>query len=249
MGAMVWNSPRDGYSLERLLAFGRNIRRARRCAGYSQQRLSDLSGVSQTVISRLERARAPRLGLERILALHEVLGGCLPLGACPHDHSCIWKPQSAQDDRARHAPGPAVGLGWPEFQPTPTENTPPNRLRTPGPSDLSAAELAAGRAASIRLGLYKPSDFATDDVAAAAHLAAGELAADSEWAADADWAAEDPSTDLPNPTETTPSNRLGTHGSTDFAAGKLSADAIDLAAVAITATDPAAGATDPAGPD
>jgi DNA-binding XRE family transcriptional regulator len=236
---MVWNSPRDGYSLERLLAFGRNIRRARRCAGYSQQRLSDLSGVSQTVISRLERGRAPRLGLERILALHEVLGGCLPLGTCPHDHSCIWKPQSAQDDRARHAPGPAVGLGWPEFQPSPTETTPPNRLRTYGPSDSSAAELAASRAASIRLGIYQPSDFADDDDTATDDA----TATDANFAADdsagaADLAPEDPSTQPPRPTETTSSNRLGPHGPDPFSAGKLAARAVDLVATAMTSSDP-----------
>jgi hypothetical protein len=181
---MVWNSPRDGYALERLRAFGGNIRRARRCAGYSQQRLSDLSGVSQTVISRLERARAPRLGLERILALHEVLGGCLPLGTCPHDHSCIWKPQSAQDDRSRHAPGLVPGLGWAGLPPiNPTETTPSNRLGTNGSGDLSPVELAAGRAASIRLGIYQATDFADDDVAADDNLTADDTGLDAGSAA------------------------------------------------------------------
>src|SRR5688572_2263392 len=73
-----------------LVRFGRNLRRARQIAGISQQRLADLSGVSQSVISRLERAKAPMVGLERLLMLERVLGSAWPLGECPHDHSCIW---------------------------------------------------------------------------------------------------------------------------------------------------------------
>jgi hypothetical protein len=206
----MWNSPRDGNARGRLLAFGLNIRRARRCAGYSQQRLSDLSGVSQSVISRLERARAPRLGLERILALHEALGGCLPLGTCPHDHSCIWKPQSAQDLRSRHAPGDAPGLEWGLFKSTsPTETTPSNRLGNGVSNDLS------------------PGDWRADP----------DSAPDPDWAADPDWradpdsaadhdsTAEHPILEAPNPTENSPSNRLGKAVSNDLSPADWRADA------------------------
>lgn len=76
---------------EPLVRFGRNLRRARQIAGLSQQRLADLSGVSQSVISRLERAKAPMVGLERLLMLERVLGSAWPFGQCPHDHSCVWQ--------------------------------------------------------------------------------------------------------------------------------------------------------------
>jgi hypothetical protein len=98
-------SRHEPWDLERVLAFGRFVRRARQCAGLSQQRLADLSGVSQSVISRLERGLAPHLGLSRLLAIQGVLGGCLPLGVCPHEHTCIWQPRSAGDRAFLQAPG------------------------------------------------------------------------------------------------------------------------------------------------
>lgn len=87
-----------------LVRFGRNLKRARQIAGISQQRLADLSGVSQSVISRLERARAPRLGLDRLLQLQQVLGNALPLGECPHDHLCVWRPLTADGQRSHTEP-------------------------------------------------------------------------------------------------------------------------------------------------
>jgi DNA-binding XRE family transcriptional regulator len=41
----------------RLIRFGLNLKRARQIAGMTQQRLAELSGVSQSVISRAERGR------------------------------------------------------------------------------------------------------------------------------------------------------------------------------------------------
>ena len=95
----------------RLVRFGRNLKRARQLAGISQQRLADLSGVSQSVISRLERAMAPRLGLERLLQLQEVLGNALPLGECPHDHLCMWRPLTP-DGRRSHTEALASGVSF-----------------------------------------------------------------------------------------------------------------------------------------
>jgi transcriptional regulator with XRE-family HTH domain len=86
---------------EALRRFGRNLRRARQIAGLSQQRLADLSGVSQSVISRLERAKAPMVGLERLLLLARALGPAWPLGECPHDHSCVWQVLDADAQRQR----------------------------------------------------------------------------------------------------------------------------------------------------
>jgi transcriptional regulator with XRE-family HTH domain len=93
---------------ERLQSFGRLVRRARQCAGLSQQRLAERAAVSQTAVSRLERGVAPRLPLERLLALQQVLGGCLPLGVCPHEHTCIWQPRSRDERDYLRVPGGAT---------------------------------------------------------------------------------------------------------------------------------------------
>jgi plasmid maintenance system antidote protein VapI len=112
---MVWMSPRDPQALDRVSAFGRILRRARQCAGLSQQGLADLSGVSQTTISRLERGRAPHIAIDRILALQAVLGGCLPFGLCPHDHNCIWQARTDFERDSLHRPAAVKGLSfqWP----------------------------------------------------------------------------------------------------------------------------------------
>jgi transcriptional regulator with XRE-family HTH domain len=97
MTVMAWHARLDdGFPLIR---FGRNLRRARQIAGISQQRLADLSGISQSVISRLERAKAPMVGLERLLMLERVLGSAWPFGECPHDHSCVWQPLGEDGQR------------------------------------------------------------------------------------------------------------------------------------------------------
>jgi transcriptional regulator with XRE-family HTH domain len=94
-----------------LVRFGRNVRRARHIAGLSQQRLADLSGVSQSVISRLERAKAPMIGLERLLMLERVLGSAFPFGECPHDHSCIWQ-QLGPEGQRTHTPTLATNRSY-----------------------------------------------------------------------------------------------------------------------------------------
>jgi transcriptional regulator with XRE-family HTH domain len=63
-------------------------------ASYSQQRLADKTGVSQSVISRFERGLAPGMSSERLIAICDVLGRAMPMGFCPHseEHSCRWPP-------------------------------------------------------------------------------------------------------------------------------------------------------------
>jgi DNA-binding XRE family transcriptional regulator len=90
---------------DRLRTFGGCLRRGRHCAGLSQQRLADLAGVSQTLVSRLERGRAPHVSLSRVLAIQHVLGACLPLGICPHEHDCLWRPRSTADHDFLRGPG------------------------------------------------------------------------------------------------------------------------------------------------
>lgn len=80
-------------------AFGRRLRDARRRASLSQMLLEQRSGVDQSLISRLERAKAPHASLERVVRLSQALGDDFPLGRCPHAHACVyradWKPPPA----------------------------------------------------------------------------------------------------------------------------------------------------------
>jgi transcriptional regulator with XRE-family HTH domain len=75
-----------------LAVVGRYLRRSRRYLGMTQMQLAAQSGLSQSMISRAERGVAPAVKLERFLALCVALGRLFPLGACPHDHDCAWKP-------------------------------------------------------------------------------------------------------------------------------------------------------------
>lgn len=75
-----------------LVEFGRNVRRARRIIGLSQQRVADRAQISQSMLSRLERGLAPAMPTEALVRLGRVLGGAFPLGTCPHDHDCPWQP-------------------------------------------------------------------------------------------------------------------------------------------------------------
>jgi len=74
--------------LERL---GIYLRRARYIAGRSQMSVSRESGVPQSQLSRLERALAPAMAVERLGWIEEALKGAFPVGYCPHDHACQWR--------------------------------------------------------------------------------------------------------------------------------------------------------------
>ena len=71
---------------------GRYFRRSRAYAGMSQAQVAGRAGVSQSMVSRVERARAPAMGFERFVNMCLVLGRLFPLGVCPHDHHCGWQP-------------------------------------------------------------------------------------------------------------------------------------------------------------
>ena len=74
-----------------LVRFGRYIRRGRYYSHKSQDRLSHECGVSQSMISRAERALAPAMGIDKMVMIGEALGSSLPLGYCPHEHVCPWQ--------------------------------------------------------------------------------------------------------------------------------------------------------------
>jgi DNA-binding XRE family transcriptional regulator len=75
-----------------LVAFGMELRRCRRLAGLSQERLAVRSGVSQSTISRLERARAAHVPTLKLLRLADAMRPWLPIATCPHPHACAWHP-------------------------------------------------------------------------------------------------------------------------------------------------------------
>jgi len=93
-----------------LLAFGQYVKRGRYLGDMSQVELSKKSGVDQGAISRLERALAPSMKVERLVKLSNALGRFLPLGYCPHEHWCQW--QRAPE----RAPDPPRRLTWEEMQ-------------------------------------------------------------------------------------------------------------------------------------
>jgi transcriptional regulator with XRE-family HTH domain len=102
-----WRHPVTGRkSLEPdplLLAFGQYVKRARYLGRLSQVQLAKLAGVDQGALSRLERALAPAMKVERLVKLSGVLGRFLPLGYCPHEHWCEWQraPERAPDPPRR----------------------------------------------------------------------------------------------------------------------------------------------------
>lgn len=107
-----WRHPvtgRQDASVDpRLERFGRYVRRARYLAGMSQESVSAASGVTQSMISRLERALAPSMGVDRLVMLGEPLTNYLPLGYCPHEHYCQWQPYPPDPPRAEPTDSPVM---------------------------------------------------------------------------------------------------------------------------------------------
>ena len=75
-----------------LVLVGRYLRRSRHYAAKAQEQLANESGVSQSMVSRAERGKAPHMALERFVMMCKPLDRLFPLGACPHDHHCPWQP-------------------------------------------------------------------------------------------------------------------------------------------------------------
>jgi DNA-binding XRE family transcriptional regulator len=75
-----------------LLFVGRYLRRSRRYAQLTQRALAADAGLSQSMVSRMERGKAPAAPFDRFLMAGMALGRLFPLGVCPHDHRCAWQP-------------------------------------------------------------------------------------------------------------------------------------------------------------
>ena len=105
-----WRHPvtgRKGWQPDPLLlAFGQYVKRSRYLALMSQTQLAQASGVDQGAISRLERALAPAMNIERVVHLAAAMGRAFPLGYCPHEHWCQWQraPDRAPDPPRRLTP-------------------------------------------------------------------------------------------------------------------------------------------------
>ncbi|MBA2255276.1 MAG: helix-turn-helix transcriptional regulator [Chloroflexi bacterium] len=105
----------DPGLVDALAMFGALVRAGRHRAGYSQEKLEVLGDVDQTAISRLERGKAPGMGVLQVVKLGIVLGPNLPLGFCPHDHQCSWQRRSVPSWRPlpwRQLRQPPDGEGW-----------------------------------------------------------------------------------------------------------------------------------------
>jgi transcriptional regulator with XRE-family HTH domain len=105
-----------------LVEFGRYLKRARGLSQLSQRRLAELSGLSQSTISRLERGIAPSVGIDRIVVLGRALRRALPLGTCPHEHDCPWQPLPQLPTKASRVEAFVALMLSPHADPTPTQD-------------------------------------------------------------------------------------------------------------------------------
>ncbi len=80
----------ETWPLPVMVIFGARFAHARAKAGLSQRALAYEAGVSQSVVSRLERGLVSHMSAERIIRLSMALGPSFPFGFCPHDHNCSW---------------------------------------------------------------------------------------------------------------------------------------------------------------
>lgn len=116
---------------EAIEAFGQRLREGRYRASMTQMSLEWRSGVDQSLISRLERGKAPHASLERVIRLGQALGSSFPLGYCPHEHRCFYRP---------------------DWEPPPWEGHPPDQrsLVSRAPDDqVEAEEGAASEPAAV----------------------------------------------------------------------------------------------------
>jgi len=107
---MLYMWPRDPRVIEGLEDFGMALRQARARIGMSQRQLCIGSRVSQSVISRAERALTPRLSLERVVGIKLAMGDEFPLGWCPHHHPCRWQPRAKRAELLQDYPERLLSL-------------------------------------------------------------------------------------------------------------------------------------------
>lgn len=87
---MPYQRPEGERDRALLRRFGVELRRCRLYAGLSQVTLAQLSGVSQSTISRIERGKASSAALIKLVRLSDAMPGGFPFAYCPHPHLCPW---------------------------------------------------------------------------------------------------------------------------------------------------------------
>src|SRR4051795_8031507 len=94
------SDPRGDPKTVGVSLLGRYIRRSRVLAGMTQRQLAAAAGVSQSMISRVERGLEPAVPTARLIRLVQPLARFFPFGMCPHDHNCTWQPVAMPGDPA-----------------------------------------------------------------------------------------------------------------------------------------------------
>jgi transcriptional regulator with XRE-family HTH domain len=69
---------------------GARFRNGRRQAGLSQRQVAWRAGVSQSLVSRVERGLATGTTAERLIRIAEAIGPSFPFGFCPHHQNCAY---------------------------------------------------------------------------------------------------------------------------------------------------------------
>ncbi len=59
-------------------------------AGLSQREVAWRAGLSQSLVSRLERGLATGTTAERLIRIAEAIGPSFPFGFCPHHTNCAY---------------------------------------------------------------------------------------------------------------------------------------------------------------
>ncbi len=100
----------DDFSVAGARAIGRLFRRRRQRLGIQQRRLEAVTGVDQTVISRLETGRLKGIKHSKFLALIGAMGGLLDDDPIPRwiGHGPLRVVSLAPEDVPREPEDPAV---------------------------------------------------------------------------------------------------------------------------------------------
>ena len=154
-GRMPYLLPEGDWDRSLLRRFGVALRRCRLRAGLSQTVLAERSGVSQSMISRLENGKAPAAPVRSLVRLGDVLGLDLPLAACPHRHQCAWRPL-LEDGREDHRHEPPIAEDYlstlvPEL--APDRYDPGRGEDPPGQRSIDLAAEGAAEAAEDGAGI------------------------------------------------------------------------------------------------
>ena len=78
------------WPVPEMVLVGKRFRNGRLLAGMPQRQRAARAGISQSLISRLERGLATGTSAERLIRIADAIGPQFPFGHCPHDHACAY---------------------------------------------------------------------------------------------------------------------------------------------------------------